>query len=236
MTTDELIALINELSATIRALREELSAMRADNEALRAELGLPVVEVVPDITIPDIDVVPPVSPPERPDIPVAPDISPQEAIENLPVTQMMVQHMDDYLIRTDPKDVRTNYILSQQGTDREFLRGTDKDDVFVDGQLEPLDFHNSNLIDWDTALEFPELPNGSRINGLDGYDAVHLKAEEGTRQWLHIRNIEYLRVDFEGSGGEVFGDWELPDNGYVYVDGEFNTAAVYDDGFNLVGT
>ena len=64
-----------------------------------------------------------------------------------------------------------------QDAPREFLRGTDKDDVFVDGQLEPLDFHNGNLIDWDTALEFPELPNGSRINGLDGYDAVHLKAE-----------------------------------------------------------
>ena len=232
MNTDELIALINELSATIRALREELSAMRADNEALRAELGLPVVEiaetVIPDVTIPEAT-------PIKPDMSTPDTKFPKVDLADVPVTRMMVQSEDDYLIRTDPKQVETNYILSQDGP-REFLRGTDTSDVFVDGQLEPLDFHNSNLIDWDTALEFPELPNGSRINGLDGYDAVHLKAEEGTKQWLHIRNIEYLRVDFEGSGGEVFGDWELPDNGYVYVDGEFNTAAVYDDGFNLVGT
>ena len=237
MNTDELIALINELSATIRALREELSAMRADNEALRAELGLPVVEI-PETVIPDVTI--PEATPIKPDMSTPETKFPKVELADAPVTQMMVQSEDDYLIRTDPKQVETNYILSQDGP-REFLRGTDKDDVFVDGQLEPLDFHNSNLaaggpavIDWDTALEFPELPNGSRINGLDGYDAVHLKAEEGTRQWLYIRNIEYLRVDFEGSGGEVFGDWELPDNGYVYIDGEFNTAAVYDDGFNLV--
>ncbi len=232
MTPDELMKFVDNLMATIRALREELSAMLADNAALRAELGLPAAEI-PDADTPDVAV------PEANTVLPAPDSSPPESpqidLENLPVTQMMVQHEDDYLIRTDPEDVRTNYILSQNAP-REFLRGTDGNDVFVDGQLEPLDFHNSNLIDWDTALEFPQLPNGSRINGLDGHDAVHLKAEEGTKQWLHIRNIEYLRVDFEGSGGEVFGDWELPDAGYVYIDGEFNTAAVYDDGFKLVAT
>ena len=228
--------------------------MRADNEALRAELGLPVAEI-PETAIPDIDVAPPVkpviSPPESPDpnipetdtvLPV-PNVSPpgltrDEAIDNLPATEMMVQHEDDYLIRIDPQAVQTNYILSQRGTDREFLRGTDKDDVFVDGQLEPLDFH-TDLIDWDTALEFPELPNGSRINGLDGYDSVHLEVKEDTDQWVHLRNIEYLRVDFgPKSGGESFSSaWgDLPPEAYVYIDNEFRTAAVYDDGFNLVAT
>ena len=110
MNTDELIALINELSATIRALREELSAMRADNEALRAEFGLPVVEipetVIPDVTIPEVT-------PIKPDMSTPDTKFPKVDLADVPVTRMMVQSHLPTSILFSRRVSKTPYIMAE---------------------------------------------------------------------------------------------------------------------------
>ena len=168
--------------------------------------------------------------PGRPE-PVAATL--EEALENTPKTEMITVFEDDHFIRSRPEDVRANFNLGEsQPTSEVNVRGTQENDQFVLGRQDL----RAGLIDWDTVIRDQAPGNKSSIDGMDGYDEAFIKAHADARIWVGIQNLEYLRVDFEDAGGEVFGDWELPDNGYVYIDGEFNTAAVYDDGFNLVAT
>ena len=228
----QLMLLIRQLRDELNAMREQMVALRAENAQLREQVAALTTQPEPDIAPPETE---PLSAIEL----EGPALKfPDHAtfdINDVPITEMIVQVEDDYRVRTNPVNVERNYVLNLE-TPRQTIDGTNEDNVFVDARLGPQDFHNPDLIgDWRDALIFPDLPNGSRINGRDGYDAVHLRADEDTNQWFQISNIEYLRVDFgPDSGGECFGDRDLPDDGYVYIDGAANNAVIYDDGFNFV--
>ena len=151
-----------------------------------------------------------------------------------PVSDIIVPFQDSYVIRTDPEKVETNYILGQD-EQREFIRGDGTDNQFVDERLD--DPQYLIAVDWDEpVLRFPDLPNGSRINGLDGYDEVHVAAPEAGTKWMQLIDVEYVRVDFGNDrGGEVFGPMDMPEGAsYLHIDADAGMAAIYDDGFNFV--
>ena len=212
MDTQQLILQIQELMATITALREQIMGLQKQVTTLQGD----VYE--------NVD-------PGRPE-PVHATL--EEALENTPKTEMITVFEDDHFIRSRPEDVRANFNLGESQPASEVnVRGTHENDQFVLGRQDL----RAGLIDWDTIIRDQAPGNKSSIDGMDGYDEAFIKAHTDARIWVSIQNLEYLRVDYgPDSGGDCFGAWELPDNGYVYIDGEFNTAAVYDDGFNLVAT
>ena len=215
----QLMLLIRQLREELNAMREQMVALRAENAQLREQVAALTPEPEPGLTF-------------------------DEAWEALPTTEMMLAFEDDAFIRNG-RDARVNEYLTRDH--REFFRGTQEDDVFVQDVFVQSDFP-TNWVDVDASIRFPELPGGSRINGLDGYDAVHLNADADTKAWVQLLDVEYLRVNFEpgsktawGTDGtkfasaQAFGHWEIPDAAYVYVDGEFGTAEIYTNDFQLVG-
>ena len=241
MTPDEMMAMIAELTATTQALREQIMALQQQIDA-EAPIAPPQPAVQPEADPAGepavVDPIPVIDPEPEP------GLSFDEAWDALPPTEMMLAFEDDAFIRNG-RGARVNEHLTRDH--REFFRGTQEDDVFVQDVFVQTDF-SGNWVDVNASIRFPELPGGSRINGLDGYDAVHLNADADTKTWVQLLDVEYLRVNFEpgsktawgGDGTEfasaqTFGDWEIPDAAYVYVDGEFGTAEIFDNDFQLVG-
>ncbi len=274
---DELLLLIQQLRKEINALREQMAELRAENARLEDQLVAmasrpdqdvppetePVqpdpesVQVIePDDVLPETEPVQPdpepvqvIEPddalPEIQPVQPTPNLTLDEAWDALPATEMMLAFEDDAFIR-DGVDAYTHEQLTRE--QREFVRGTEGDDVFVQDVFEQADF-NINLVEIDESIRFPDLPSGSRINGLDGYDAVHLNVDADTKGWVQLLDVEYLRVNFEPGTKTAWGDdgatrfvsaqsfsrEEIPDAAYVYVDGEFGTATMFDSDFQSIG-
>ena len=274
---DELLLLIQQLREELNALREQIAALQAENARLEDQIVAmsskpdqepeqapepePGPKPQPDPVLAETETetekpnlafaeTEEAKPTESRPIPVEakepePDLTFDEAWDALPATEMMLAFEDDAFIR-DGVDAYTHEQLTRE--QRKFVRGTEGDDVFVQDVFEQADF-NINFVDIDEATRFPELPSGSRINGLDGYDAVHLNVDADTKGWVQLLDVEYLRVNFEPGTKTAWGDdgatrfvsaqsfsrEEIPDAAYVYVDGEFGTATMFDSDFQSIG-
>ena len=235
---EELLAILAGLRAQLTAMREELMTLRrevldlrVENTSLKGRLG--EVEATPNQG-------------EQSDaVHRRATESPGEGGEPagekmMPEPEIAVPDAEPVNIATlDPAEARVEYLLADRGPGHpNDTIGTNDTDIFVDRQLTPKDFFNKSLLEGGDVLRFPPIKTGDRIDGHEGYDMAHVKAHENSDFWFEIRNLEYLRIDFPDSGGECFGEWELPVSGYVHVVGEevagYSQAVIYDDGFNLV--